>query len=658
MIYVFLILFFYIPFFVNGNIIEIPEIIVSASRTEQTAKTAVTTVNVISESDINRTSVRSFDQIIESISGITINRSAGIATNSISIRGSSDVLGGGVGNRTLLLIDGRPAITADTGGENWSLIPLDIIERVEVVKGALSPLYGSNAMGGIINIITKSPSIDRKINFNISGGYFERPPKWMRYTDKRSYFGDIGLTHSSTYKKVGYIYSLGGSMSDGHRQNTDFSLYNAYGKIQYHDPKNIKLNLSLARTSMERGYPYPWLIDNNPPYVHPLKIAKSKTNDRQEKQLWNIDLSLKSIISAQTKFASSFYYFGNYSKSVFNPDNLIDDDRPYLFFSDSDAKKIGGIVQMDVYLPINYLIFGLDVQLDSVDSNPPELMFGKHRSKNLAGFIQDKLNFNESTELLLGMRYDYRNIDDLSGEGQLNPKLGLSYMIDDNTSLRLSVGQAFRSPSLAELYIRQEINSGIKFIENPQLKAEKLKFYAEAGIRKIFLKLFENDTSIFLYKYSDMIVWQSLSEGEYQVTNLNRSMIRGLETSIKFNCQNLYISTNYTFTDALDQTNNRENDTLPYKPKHTAYISLNFLIKHLESNLSIKYVSDIEEAMFYPNDAPKAFYVINTKASYYIKDGLYLSFSINNLLDHQYEEMARYRMPGRSYFFKLSYTTL
>ncbi|MCB0627341.1 MAG: TonB-dependent receptor plug domain-containing protein, partial [Saprospiraceae bacterium] len=77
-----------------------------------------------------------------------------------SIRGASEVAGGGIGNRVLLLIDGRPALSPESGGALWNLVPLNSVERIEVVKGAYSSLYGSSAMGGVINVITHKPEAE------------------------------------------------------------------------------------------------------------------------------------------------------------------------------------------------------------------------------------------------------------------------------------------------------------------------------------------------------------------------------------------------------------------------------------------------------------------------------------------------------------------
>ena len=638
---------------IDESIIEIPEIVISAERTEQTSRNTSATVSVLSAEEIARRDASTLDQALESIPGVSVGRSAVTATNSLSIRGSSDMRGGGVGNRVLLLVDGRPAITADTGGANWGMLPMNVVERVEVVKGALSPLYGSNAMGGVVNFITKKPTLSRSTRLNVGWGYFQNQSESIRYTDQLTDFADGGIVHSNTYRNLGYIFSLNGKDSDGYRQNTDFSFYNAYGKVQYANQQDLKLSLALGKTALDRGYPHAWLIDNISPYRHPLNIAYEKTNDRQEKDSWNLDLSLKSPIKPGVKFAANLYHSRDYSRSLYNPDDMEGDNYPNGFTTDSDARKSGGILQLDISrFRRNYVILGLDMQLDSVDSHPADVMFGKHHAETLAGFFQDRIAVSDAFAVMLGARYDYRHLADSNNEGQLSPKLGLTYQIDDDTALRFSLGQAFRAPSLAEIYIKQSLHSGLEFRENPDLKSEKLRAYAELGIKRDFFDLLKTDVSAFVYDFSDMIFWKSLSEDEYQVINLNRSVIKGMEASIRFFWRGLWAVAGYTYLDAQDRTEDRLDDTLPYKSKHSAHVSLDYEYARFGLGASFRYVSEVEEAIFYPNDAPDAFYLVNARLSYKISDWVIFSLAASNLLNREYEEMARYRMPGRSIALK------
>lgn len=117
------------------------EVVVSASRKSQSINLAPASVGLVTRKQILQSGTNSFDDAFDNINGITVTRSSNANVQSFSIRGASEVAGGGIGNRVLLLLDGRPAITPESGGALWNLVPLGAIERVEVIKGAYSSLW-------------------------------------------------------------------------------------------------------------------------------------------------------------------------------------------------------------------------------------------------------------------------------------------------------------------------------------------------------------------------------------------------------------------------------------------------------------------------------------------------------------------------------------
>jgi outer membrane receptor protein involved in Fe transport len=149
-----------------------------------------------------------------------VHRTGGAIVSNVSIRGSSDKLGGGVGNRTLLLVDGRPAVISDTDGASWQLYPEDVISRVEVVKGAYSALYGSNAMGGVVNMITHSPTHREYTRIRAGYGTYERPQAWARYTERMTTRSDLSFSHSNSVGRLGYFTNFTRRNSDGWRQSS------------------------------------------------------------------------------------------------------------------------------------------------------------------------------------------------------------------------------------------------------------------------------------------------------------------------------------------------------------------------------------------------------------------------------------------------------
>src|SRR5690606_5531639 len=124
---------------------------------------------------IRNSGVYSFENAFQNMNGVVVTRSSGSNVQSLSIRGASEVAGGGIGNRVLLLLDGRPAITPESGGALWNLVPLGAVERAEVIKGAYSSLFGSSAMGGVVNLITRQPDTAARTEVSAHSGFYEPP---------------------------------------------------------------------------------------------------------------------------------------------------------------------------------------------------------------------------------------------------------------------------------------------------------------------------------------------------------------------------------------------------------------------------------------------------------------------------------------------------
>ena len=116
------------------------EVVVTATLKPQAVKLAPASIGIVTSKQIRERNITTFDQAFDEVPGVVVTRSSGANVQAFSIRGASEVAGGGIGNRVLLLIDGRPAISPESGGALWNLVPLNSIARIEVVKGAYSSL--------------------------------------------------------------------------------------------------------------------------------------------------------------------------------------------------------------------------------------------------------------------------------------------------------------------------------------------------------------------------------------------------------------------------------------------------------------------------------------------------------------------------------------
>ena len=645
-----------VDFALQSSPIEADPVVVTASRAEQTARMAPASVSVLSEAEIAARAPLTFDQAIETVPGLAAFRSTGgISVQSIQIRGSSDVAGGGVGNRVLLLIDGRPALTSDSGGAFWSLVPVPFIDHVEVVKGAFSSLYGSTAMGGVINVITKRPGPVAAGHLEMKLGFFEQPTPSLQYTADTPLQSEVNADYSGKLGATHFLLSASRKQSDGYTENSAYTVYDGYGKLLWNLGSSRTLELTLGGGQAENDYPHAWLNS-----AQPLEVRDSYTDDTQEKTYANADVWYWGFSGEHLKYSMRAYYYHHEQESFFNPDDpgqSIPGNEPFGFATDIDGDKIGNMLQLEAQLGARHrVVVGTDFQLDHVVSSPDSILYGDHQINNYAAFAQDDVTLTQTLTATVGARYDWNHLVGVRTLEQFSPKAALVWQTTPELALRALYGQAFRAPTIAEMFTEREIGGGIDFVPNPDLDAERLTLSVEAGVRWSPAAVFGVDVAAFRYEYEDLMYFADVSAElgvpfAYQVRNLNNALMQGVETTVQSRWRALTAFANYTYLDARDESPDRVDDILPYRPEHSAALGADVAWKRWTLHGDARYRSRIEEVFLYPLQAPDAFWVFNAAARFDVNGMWTLSAKANNLLDESYEELARYRMPGRNWMF-------
>ncbi len=660
--------------FLDPAEIETEKINVTSTKTEVTLQQTPSSISVITADDVKRKNILTFDNLLEEVPGVTINKSSGINVNSLSIRGSSDVAGGGIGNRVLLLLDGRPSLTGDSKGALWSLIPVSIIERTEVVKGAFSSLYGSSAIGGVINVITKKPTYKPYTGINLNYGFYEKLPDSLKFENNLLSFSGADIIHSNTIKKFSYLLNFNYKKNDGHAQQTDYNFYSGMGKFTYDVLSNRDLEITLQYTNSNSGFPHYWRKDAGQ-IADPYKVAGYYLGDKIKKQTQSYDLFYRAIPNKKSKYTTRFYYYYLKSNSFYNPNNPVS-----IQFADSgkalntfiDSYNIGNVSQIDMQISkINYLITGLDFQMNIVKSDPQDILYGDQQMNNFGVFFQDQFklirdkNENSILESTIGARADFNKVISGVKSFQVSPKFSLIYTpaatnkIFNNTAYRFLVGRAFRAPSIAEIYFKKELFGGFDFIYNPDLKPEEM-ISAEVGLRKQFLNRFTADFSFFFNKYDNLIQYVNTGTslyGPFQVQNIAKSQIKGFEFYIDYNSKikinskpfEYFFNLSYTYLNARDLSKNRKDDFLPYKPAHNFNFTANLSYSGINLNINGRYLSKIDEVLFYKFEEPSSYFLLNMKLRKDITSKISIFVAVNNLLNESYQELERIQAPNRNY---------
>jgi len=629
------------------------EVVVSASRKSQSINLAPASVGLVTRKQILQAGTNSFDDAFNGINGITVTRSSNANVQSFSIRGASEVAGGGIGNRVLLLLDGRPAITPESGGALWNLVPLGAIERVEVIKGAYSSLYGSSAMGGIVNVITRTPDTSSHSDLNLHYGFYGPAPAYTGYKNYGDYFGAEFIT-SRKLGKWSYLFDFAGKSNDGHREKSSFNLYNGYGKFKFDFSPNRSLQVSAMYNDIFNDTPATWLST-----TQAYSVADYRKDDTQHRREWNGDLFYQAFAHSNLKYSTRFYYYGAASDFVFNGDPANDTTNVNIGKQYIDSEKvlvhrIGNTSQVDISLgDVHYLIGGFDLQADYINGQPDTVLYGIHQASNIGVFAQDQLTFSERLTLTAGLRYDYYNIKGTFMEGNVNPKIAAVYQCSEKVSVRSLLARAFRNPSIAERYTKFEQGGGLHFTTSPLLRAEKLTLSAEIGT-KVNLDPFRFDIAVYYNKYNDLISYEQRPTPDgsilFEVVNLNKAIMKGFEVSAEYApIKEISIQAGYTYLDAKDVSDEAINDVLAYKSKHTTYVNLLGSYKRFQLFLQARSRSRIDEVFIYPGSEPDGYILFGGKLSYTLSEKASAWVKIDNATDVQYEEIERYRMAGRNY---------
>ncbi|MBW2023365.1 MAG: TonB-dependent receptor [Deltaproteobacteria bacterium] len=490
--------------------INIGQVVITATRTERPLESVPASVTVITRDDIEKSTAQSADELLEDVAGVFIRHSVGVGSagtnNIVYMRG----LGGKTEARVLVLKDGVPINDSQTQSVEWNEFNIDDIEKIEIVRGPGSALYGSNAMGGVINIITKKPA--KKFKTIVEGGY-----------------GSLGtwkaaFSNSGTIGKFGYYISGRRLESDGYcetpeekrkegKNTADVSTKrdNYSTKLTYEFDPISSLTFSGSHHHNERRGKYNLIPDFN------LFTEDIDRGGLHFKKKWRSIELLATIFASDHDTSYDCAKYSNYDTIKYR--------------SKTEMGDFGGSVQVSMGLGENHILtIGSDYKQGKLDKHYEykttirEVKNGG-KQRYLSLFLQDEMNlFEDKLILTLGGRYDrWKNFDGYSYDDLLspkettyeertdssfNPKLGVLYHLTGSTSLRGAVGKAFRFPTLNNLYRGDWTYGFWTYKGNPNLGPEKLWSY-EVGIDQkladkltVRTTLYQNNAKDFIPNYA------------------------------------------------------------------------------------------------------------------------------------------------------------
>jgi iron complex outermembrane receptor protein len=556
-----------IKIILSEQAIEGKQIIVSASKFEQKIEDLTVSTTVIQPDFIDRNNFQTFDEMLRSVPGIQMN------LEQPSIRGSSGY-SKGTGARVLVAVNGIPMYTGDTGEIIWELIPTTEIERVEIIKGPASSLYGSSAIGGVINIITKSSVKKAITHLSTYFGAYDSPAYdiW-KWTNKLRTFYGIGITHSNSYKDLSYTFSFKKFDDMSYRENDYSKRYLGYVKLNYNFTPDNFISVFADFLNMDRGNFLYWGNSRQYALVDTSSAGKTVKSNRLFTGLI-YHQSLSSNVFAE--FKSSYYYtkFDGYGIEL----------------TESIANLIRNEFMINSKLSDNWdLTSGLEMSYSKISSN----IFSSPHFLGEGAYFQAEYDGIEKLIVVIGLRYDYIKLDSLSGANAFTPKAGLNYKLTKDLILRTSIGTGFRAPTPSEVFTTAAVGSGISVQSNPNLKSETSISY-EAGVLYNCLENLSFDFALFQTDYKNFIEADLINATTIEFTNLSKARIQGFELNSTWSIVpgelKSIIGYDYMWARNLDN-----NSAMKYRPRNTFNAQLSYTPYPFEFGINFRYASRVEE---------------------------------------------------------------
>jgi len=564
------------------------EIVVTATMTPKAVKDCSASVSVVSEDDLKALGASNALNLLNNLPGIFIRRTGDFGRADVDIRGI-----GQRGRRIAILVDGRPEKMGLFGCAVTHTFPLDNVERIEVVRGPSSVLYGSEALGGVVNILTRMPRKKFETEFSASYGSFNTQ--------------QYNLHHGGNLNKLRYYFTLDRRSSGGHRENSSYSGNALTGKVIYNLSERFQV-------SFQGKY-----FDG--------KKYEAGSIDVPLTDFWNdykrgaVDFSLSGKGDKDEVFLKFYRNFGHHR------------------FSDGWHSRDyinGGVIRYTTHrIANNEMTMGVDFRiLGGKSYNWPK---GKWNKSEAAVFIQDEHVLWKRIILSAGVRL---HRDSLYGY-ETCPHAGLVYQLGERTSLRGAVNKGFRSPQLNELYMFPAAN--------PELQPERIWNY-EIGFKQKIASWLTLDGTFYQMKGSDFIETRpNVSPPPvFKFINTGKFTFKGAEFSLRADFdQNLSGIIFYTYLDPGEKTRGRPSQKLDF--------SLRLREESFYASIQAQYVTDYFASDFSANPLP-SYFLLNSRLIVNISRALELFLDINNVFDKDYRiyvdlpsiAAGIYPMPGRN----------
>jgi vitamin B12 transporter len=595
-----------------------------------------TPIYTIDRQQIDRQGAKNVADILKNLPGFAINDvgyGADIHTGTY-YRGAST-------NQFIILLDGRPIgtnISTYHGATDLNSIPVDAIERIELSSGASNIIYGSEAFGGVVNIITKAYKGTPETNVSAELGSYGRQDYRASYTG-----GDRKLNYRIGIEKYridnNYSVPVGAANRDpvtGKLTNADTDTTSYSGNISTELNDRNRLDFDVTKITSRRGLVY---------FGFPFQ------QDRLNHDALNLGLNWRSQLSSDqssildTTISYNQDYFNTFGPSGTNSREGTLDTQAVMVRVDHNWKTSAS----------NTLRWGGEIQNrqlngSSVSTVPARIAFNdvENRSTfNTALFAVDTWKITDRVAVDLGFRQNFNS----QFGNYLNPSLGSRWEITPNLALRTSVAGAQRNPGLDQLYLYDTVHG---WFPNPDLKPETGTTWT-AGFDLAFSPTATGTITYFGSNLNDRLATQAISPTVTQWANIGQVFTNGLEIGFKQQITPQWSAVaNYTYTDAKIQSGAERGLQLSFVPYSVAQLGIGYANRGWEVNLLTNYNAGTRRTFFNnPGQVNTSFIPsflnLDLSARIPVSENVGINLYVENLADVQYEKVNRIYSPGRTY---------
>jgi len=599
-----------LPVFSQKDTIYLNEIIVTGTRSQVDRNNIPMTISVVDRTEIEQSSESALLPVLSGqVPGLFITErgvtgfgvSAG-GTGGITLRG----VGGSPTTQVLVLIDGHPQYMGVMGHHLPDAYMASDVERVEVVRGPASILYGSNAMGGAINIITRKQNQE---------GWSSNGRIMVGSYNTQKYQANGGFRQ----KRFDAFASVNHDRTDGHRRNSAFNITNGYVRAGYDLSEHFRLwgDMNIAAYKAQN----PGTIDK-PMIDNIADIIRGVGSATFENKFDKTDGALK-----------LFYNFGRHEIN----DGYDNTSSPRDYRFRSTDKNFGTTLYQNfrpltgnlITTGVDFKTFGGHVWNKFTDNRPNREMIDT-TVYEIAGYTIVQQDLFKKLTLTAGIRFE---VNEIFGNEWI-PQAGLAYRPARYTTIKTSVSKGFRSPAIKELFLKIPPH----ITPNPDLKAEKMINY-ELSAGQYFLqeRLFVELTG---YIADGKNIIQAVPiDGDLTLMNSGGFKNSGAELSLRFQAtKKLRLHGNYSYLH-LERP-------IVAAPEQQAFVSATYNLRNWNFNASYQYIHDLYLTVA-PNSGQKESYgLLNAKVSFQALKWLNVFVKGENLTDTGYSIVAGYPMPG------------